>query len=98
MILNMEPQAGKEITKRRPVLVVSATKFNARGLAVVCPITSTPPKNSFHIALPPGLKVAGTVVSEQLKSLDYRARKGKVVEQAGDLFVTKVRNILSAFL
>ena len=42
IIINFNPQSGKEIQKKRPALVVSNDSFNRlTGLVMVCPITST---------------------------------------------------------
>lgn len=98
MILDMDPQSGKEIKKRRAVLVISEQAFNTFGLAVVCPITSTAPRHGFHVPLPTNLKTKGTIMSEQLKSLDYKARNGQVVEKLDPLNTTRVRQIISTFI
>jgi len=36
----------------------------------------------FEVALPEGSGVAGVVLADQLKSLDWRARKAKLIERA----------------
>jgi len=83
--LDMDPKAGVEQAKRRPVLVVSHGDFNRRlGLAFVCPITSTPPRHGFHLPLGKQMITKGSVMTEQLKSLDYVARKASYVEAAPD--------------
>jgi mRNA interferase MazF len=45
------------------------------GLAVLCPITSQIKGYPFEVLIPPGLKVSGAVLADQVKSLDWRARK-----------------------
>jgi mRNA-degrading endonuclease toxin of MazEF toxin-antitoxin module len=96
--INFDPQAGHEQQKRMPALVISDTRFNSLGLAVVCPITSTAPRHGFHIVLPKDLKTHGNVMTEQLKSLDYTARKAKYVESAPIGFIHYIRGIISQFL
>lgn len=96
--LDFDPQSGKEQKKRRPALVVSDSKFNRLGLVVVCPITSTEPRHLFHIPLPSGLKTRGCVMSEQVKSLDFKSRSAVFHEAAPVSFTQKVRNVLKAFL
>lgn len=98
IVIDFDPQARCEIKKRRPALVISDTKFNLMGLCVVCTITSTKPKHSFHIPLPIGLQTHGAVKTEQIKSLDYNARNFKIVESTGAAFTLKVRQIVAAFL
>ncbi len=62
----------------RPALVVSPQAYNGRvGLAVCCPITSRIKGYPFEVLFPPGSKVTGAVLSDQLKSLDWRARRAR---------------------
>ncbi len=97
-MMNFDPQAGHEQQKRRPALVLSDTRFNELGLAVVCPITSTVARHGFHIPLPSGLKTHGNVMTEQLRSLDFEARKAQYVEAAPVGFVHMVRGIVAQFI
>jgi len=76
--LPFNPQAGHEQAGKRPALVVSPRSYNRRvGLALFCPITSQVKGYPFEVVLPEGLGVEGAVLSDQLKSLDWRARKVK---------------------
>jgi mRNA interferase MazF len=93
--LNFDPQAGKEMMKRRPALVVSPKEFNAKmGFAWVCPITSTPSRHAFHFSLPVGLGFQGTVVVEQLRSLDFRARSAQSESVVPKDFLDDIRNVI----
>jgi len=51
----------------------------ATGLAIFCPITSQVRGYPFEVAVPPGLKVAGAILSDQVKSLDWRARRAALL-------------------
>ncbi len=74
--LQFSPQAGHEQTPRRPAVVVSPEVYNAKvGLALLCPITSQAKGYPFEVTIPSKLKVSGVVLADQLKSLDWRARK-----------------------
>lgn len=74
--LSFDPQAGHEQAGRRPAVVLSPAIYNrASGLALVVPITSHVKGYPFEVALPPGLPVSGVVLSDHVKSLDWRARK-----------------------
>lgn len=78
--VSLIPQAGHEQAGRRPALVVSPQAYNGKvGLAVLCPITSQVKGYPFEVALPPGLKVAGAILSDQVKSLDWRARRAALL-------------------
>lgn len=73
--LNFNPQAGHEQAGHRPAVVLSPEAYNAKtGLAIFCPITNQMKGYPFEVALPAGLKVSGVVLSDQVKSLDWRAR------------------------
>ena len=76
--LSFDPQAGREQAGRRPALILSPAAYNGRsGLALACPITSQVKGYPFEVALPTGLPVAGVVLADQVKSLDWRARQAK---------------------
>lgn len=80
--LHFDPQAGHEQAGRRPALVVSPRSYNRRvGLALFCPITSQVKGYPFEVVLPHGFAVRGAVLSDQLKSLDWRARLAKRIER-----------------
>ena len=73
--LNFNPQAGHEQAGRRPAVVLSPEAYNAKtGLALFCPITNQVKGYPFEVTLPAGLKVSGVILSDQVKSLDWRAR------------------------
>lgn len=74
--LDFDPQAGHEQSGRRPAVVLSPHAYNERaGLAIVCPITSRVKGYPFEVLLPAGLPLTGAVLSDQLRSLDWKARK-----------------------
>jgi mRNA interferase MazF len=74
--LSFDPQAGHEQAGHRPALVVSPESYNRKvGLALFCPITSQSKGYPFEVAVPSGLEVSGVILSDQVKSLDWKARK-----------------------
>lgn len=73
--IDMDPQAGHEQKGRRVALVLSPRAYNERAdLAVMCPITNQGKGYPFEVALPAGIRATGFVLSDQVKSLDWRAR------------------------
>jgi len=95
--VSLDPQAGHEQKGRRPALVISNDPFNRRaGLALVCPITSTRRELPFHVALPASTSVTGFVMVEQVKSIDYRARRVKLIEKVPQPTLDEVLSILDA--
>jgi mRNA interferase MazF len=80
--LQFNPQAGHEQAGHRPALVISPVAYNRRvGLALCCPITSQVKGYPFEVALPSGLEVEGAILSDQLRSLDWRARKARRISR-----------------
>ena len=78
--ISLNPQAGHKQAGRRPALVVSPRAYNAKvGLAIFCPITSQAKGYPFEVPLPDGLPVAGVVLSDQARSLDWRARAAELI-------------------
>ena len=78
--MDFHPQAGTEIWDWRPALVLSAGTFNReKNVAVVCPITRTSRGGPFEIEIPSDLdvQVQGVIRTDQVKSLDWRAREAR---------------------
>jgi mRNA interferase MazF len=72
-------------------LVVSPALYNrASSLALLCPITSRVKGYPFEVALPVGLAVSGVVLADQIRSLDWRARKARLVDRAPTSVVREV--------
>jgi mRNA interferase MazF len=95
--MTFDPQAGHEQKGRRPALVISNDLFNQRtGLLIVCPITNTKRNLPFHVMLPPESSVTGFVMVEQVKSVDFRARRAQLIEKASPSFLGEVLSILDA--
>ena len=83
--LQFTPQAGHEQAGHRPALVVSPVAYNRKvGLALCCPVTNRIKGYPFEVALPEELDVTGAVLSDQIKSLDWKARKAKRIGAAPD--------------
>ena len=97
--LHFDPQAGHEQAGRRPAVVLSPAQYNKKvGLAVVCPVTSKSKQYPFEVLLPEGLKVSGAVLADQLKSLDWKARKAARISQlpveVAEEILAKARTLL----
>jgi len=81
--LEFTPQTGSEHAGRRPALVISPKSYNKKvGLGLFCPITSKVKGYPFEVLLPESSGVVGVVLADQLKSLDWRARKAELIERA----------------
>jgi mRNA interferase MazF len=77
--LSFDPQAGREQAGRRPALVLSPAAYNEKtNLALVCPISSRVKGYPFEVSLPEGLAISGVVLSDHLKSLDWKQGKAEL--------------------
>jgi mRNA interferase MazF len=98
--LSHDPQSGREQAGRRPALVLSPAKYNARsGLVVACPITNRVKGYPFESPLPAGLPIQGVVLSDHLRSLDWQTRRAehicRVPDEVLDDVVAKVVALLA---
>ncbi|MCX6029622.1 MAG: endoribonuclease MazF [Chloroflexi bacterium] len=76
--ITLNPQAGHEQAGRRPALVLSPATYNGKvGLALLVPITSQVKGYPFEVAVPAGLTITGTILADQVKSLDWRVREAE---------------------
>ncbi len=97
--ITLDPQAGHEQAGRRPALVLSPAAYNGRvGLALLCPITNQARGYPFEVPLPEGLPVAGVVGADQVKNLDWRARKASRIGAVPEEVVTEVVRRLQTLL
>jgi mRNA interferase MazF len=95
--LTFDPQSGHEQRGRRPALVVSNDLFNRHtGLCIACPVTNARRDYPFHVTIPDGCDVAGVVMVEQVKSIDFRARKVKRLGPAPGAVLDEVLSLLDA--
>ena len=83
--LTFDPRRGREQSGRRPALVLSPAAYNSKtSLALVCTVTSQIKGYPFEVPLPSGLAVGGVVLSDHLKSLDWKARRAEIADHAPD--------------
>jgi mRNA interferase MazF len=74
--ISFNPKAGHEQAGFRPAIVLSPLSYNRKvGLVLICPITSQVKGYPFEVKIPEGLQVSGVILSDQVKSFDWRARK-----------------------
>lgn len=97
--ITMDPRAGHEQAGRRPALVLSPAAYNGRvGLALFCPITSRVKGYPFEVEIPPGMGVAGVVLADQMRSLDWRTRRAELLCSLPDSVVEETVARLSTLL
>lgn len=95
--LNFTPQKGHEQAGKRPALVLSPREYNAKaGLAIFCPVTSSKKAYPFEVVL--SGKVSGVVLSDQVKSLDWRSREAEFISKADSKALTEVTENLQLLI
>lgn len=83
--LQFDPQAGHEQAGHRPAFVLSPASYNKKvGLALCCPVTSNVKGYPFEVVIPDGFNVRGAILSDQIKSLDWRERRAELISRAPD--------------
>ncbi len=97
--LSFDPRLGHEQPGRRPALVLSPVGYNRKvGLALFCPITSQVKGYPFEVGVPSGLEVGGVVLADQVKNLDWRARRASLIVKLPAPVVAEVLAKLGALL
>jgi mRNA interferase MazF len=76
--VNLNPTQGREQSgNARPCLVISKNEYSAKrkGIVLVMPITSTmKPEIKMMIPVPAGCSVYGSVIAEQVRTIDLNTR------------------------
>jgi mRNA interferase MazF len=79
--------------------VISPASYNGKvGLAILCPITSRVKGYPFEVGIPSGLQVSGVVLSDQVKSLDWRTRKAEFICELPHIITIEVLDKLGTLL
>lgn len=95
--LQFDPQAGHEQAGHRPALVISPSSYNGRsGLMLCCPITTRIKGYPFEVELagePPS-----AVLSDQVKSVDWVARRALFRTRASSRELAEVRSRVRALI
>jgi mRNA interferase MazF len=97
--LSFDPQAGHEQKGLRPALVLSPRRYNsASGLALCCPITSRIKGYPFEVAVSPDAQIHGAILADQVRNLDWRARRARLITRASadclDEVLAKIETLL----
>lgn len=95
--LDFNPQDGHEQKGIRPGLVLSSYEFNKfTKLAIVCTITNNLKEFPLHIKLN-NTKTTGVVMCEQIKSIDFIARKATFKEKIDFETYEKIIEVINSF-
>jgi len=75
--LEFDPQVGHEQAGHRPALVISPANYNSKtGLMVCCPLSTKVKGHPFEVLTEVG-GIECAVLSDQVKSLDWKIRRAK---------------------
>ena len=97
--LTFDPQAGREQAGRRSALVLSPKIYNERsGLALACPITNQAKGYPFEVIIPAGGRATGVILSDHLKSIDWKVRQTERLGRCSDEVLDEVRAKLAPLL
>ncbi len=97
--LMFDPHAGHEQAGVRPAVVLSPQTYNERSsLIVVVPVTRQIKGYPFEVVLPAGLPVSGAVLSDQIKSVDWRARDARFICSLREATVSSILQRAGALL
>ncbi len=97
--ISFNPQAGHEQAGHRPALVLSPEEYNRKvGLAILCPVTNQIKGYPFEVIIPPGVKASGAVLSDQVKSMDWKVRGASLLCSLPETTVRQVLNKVGTLL
>lgn len=95
--LQFDPHAGHEQAGHRPALVLSPARYNqVRGMMVCCPMSSRIKGYPFEVVV--GLDPPSAVLADQVKNLDWRARKAEHKGKAPPAVLAEARAKIRALL
>jgi mRNA interferase MazF len=97
--LDFALQAGHEQAGRRPALVISRDEYNRKvGLLLACPVTSRKKGYPFEVELPQRLPVEGVILADQIRNLDWKARKATYIERLDEDVLEEVLSKFGALI
>lgn len=97
VILDFDPALGSEQKGKRPAVVVSNDTYhkNTNGFVMVVPVTSTVFDHyPLHLTLDERTKIYGQIMCEQLKMIDTKVRKIRIVEKLPQDLLDKTLKII----
>lgn len=97
--LDLEPRTGHEQGGHRPALVVSPDAYNAvSSFALICPITSNLKPWEFKVVLPEDAPMQGAILTDQIRSVDLKARRARPAGRVDDSVMAEVSRRLRVLL
>lgn len=96
--IDFEPQKGREITKRRPALVLSPLHYNLKSnLAIFAPFSTHIKGYPFEVAVELDQK-KGVILCDQIRSMDWNERKAVNIAKLDKRILNQVISKLKLLL
>jgi mRNA interferase MazF len=91
ILINLSPVSGHEQKGQRPAVVITQERFNKKtGLCIIAPITSNIKGYPFEVVVEAN-KTKGVILSDQIRSIDWNARKVNKVDSVSEYCLSEVR-------
>ena len=95
--LDFSPQGGHEQAGHRPALVLSPAGYNRKtGMMICCPMTTQIKGYPFEVVI--STSPPSAILSDQIKSLAWRARRTKRKATVDDDILNELRGKLGALI
>jgi len=92
--IDLDPRIGHEQQGFRPVIVLSNDIISRyTNVVIAAPISTTKRRLPLYYDLPDNLVTKGTVLLDQLVTLDYQARSFKFIEKVPQEFLLHLLNV-----
>jgi len=92
--IDLDPRMGHEQQGFRPVIVLSNNIVSRyTNVVIAAPISTTKRRLPLYQNLPDNLATKGTILLDQLVTLDYKARSFKFLETVPPNFLAQLLNI-----
>ena len=92
---DFDPAFGHEQARRRPALVMSDRAYNEKSpRVIVCPITGSKRPWPFHVRLPEGGVIEGSVIVDQVRAIDNPQIHSDAVDRVAVETITLVKKTL----
>ncbi|WP_311276740.1 type II toxin-antitoxin system PemK/MazF family toxin [Methylobacterium sp. WCS2018Hpa-22] len=99
ILVDLDPVLGTEQRGKRPVLVISTLEMNTlTRRIIICPVTRNRDPWPTKVFLPAGLGVDGAILSDQVRSIDRRARILRSLGTVPDPILAEVRAKVAALI
>ena len=90
--INFNPQRGHEQANKRPAVVLSPRSYNEKSsLALMCPVTTRVKGYPFEVLLN-AARIAGVVLSDQVRSIDWHARRAASIQRVNPEILAELQD------